>query len=360
MSTITKLAIIGSGPSGYTAAIYASRAMIKPIMISGLQSGGQLMWTSDVENFPGFKDGVAGPELMTTMREQAEKFGTTIIDEHVTAVDFSARPFKLWLGLPEGVSSDIYTQGKTEEIAAAAEKIKQTEPTIIADAIILSTGATSILLQVPGEMQFIGRGVSTCAVCDAAFYREKNTYVIGGGDSAMEDTLALTKFAASVTIIHRRDGFKASKIMQDRVLKNPKVKVLWNSAITEITGDQKVTGIKVKTVASDGSESLSELPADGVFIAIGHQPTTSLFKDQIKLDEHGYIVTRQSLSHLGLAAGTAALNGKGLIEYPSMTSVEGVFAAGDVVDVRYKQAVTAAGQGCAAAIDAERWLESLE
>lgn len=357
MSTSTKLVIIGSGPSGYTAAIYAGRAMLSPQMVAGYQAGGQLMLTSDIENFPGFVDGMAGPQLMATMRTQTEKFGTTIIDDQVTAVDFSARPFKIWVGLPEGIEHDAYTHATPEESVAMTEKIKQTEPTLIAEAVIISTGATSIMLDVPGEQQFTGRGVSTCAVCDAAFYRDKNTYVVGGGDSAMEDTLALTKFASSVTVIHRRDAFKASKIMQDRVLNNPKVKVMWNSAIAEVVGEQKVTGIKVKSTVEGSTDPVQELACDGVFIAIGHKPATSIFANQIKLDEHGYIVTRQSLSHSGLEAAQTALNDKGLIEFPSMTSVEGVFAAGDVVDVRYKQAITAAGQGCAAAIDAERWLE---
>jgi len=357
MSKTTRLAIIGSGPSGYTAAIYASRAMLKPILFAGLESGGQLMWTSDVENFPGFKDGIAGPELMGTMRAQAERFGTQVIDDHITAIDFSARPFKMWTGLPDGVDMSVLKQGTPEEIAAVVAQVRQSEPAVVADAVIISTGATWIMLNVPGEKEFMGRGVSTCAVCDAAFFRDKATFVVGGGDSAMEDTLALTKFATSVTVIHRRDSFKASKIMQDRVINHPKVKVLWNSTIVEIKGEQKVMSLSISNTVD---LSTQELPADGVFIAIGHRPATSLFHDVIVLDSVGYVVTRHSLSQLGLQAAADHINEKGLLEFPTMTSIAGVFAAGDVVDVRYKQAITAAGQGCEAALDAEKWLEDLE
>ncbi|MDA1079756.1 MAG: thioredoxin-disulfide reductase [bacterium] len=323
----TKLAIIGSGPAGYTAAVYAARADLAPTLFAGQTSGGQLMWTTEVENFPGFPDGITGPDLMVNMRKQAERFGTKILDKNVTGVDFSVRPFKL--------QSD--------------------EMEMTADAVILSLGAQSIALGVPGEKEFIGRGVSTCAVCDAAFYRGKKTYVIGGGDSAMEDTLALKKFAESVTVIHRRDQFKASKIMQERVLSNKKVTVLWNTAIKEIRGDEVVKEILIET---DGKEQT--LSADGVFVAIGHKPTSELVAQSITLDEHGYIVTRQSVSKHGVAAASGALSEAGLVAFPSMTSVEGVFAAGDCVDIRYKQAITAAGQGCSAALDAERWLESQE
>jgi thioredoxin reductase (NADPH) len=210
------------------------------------------------------------------------------------------------------------------------------------------------MLGATGEMGFLGRGVSTCAVCDAAFYKDKVTYVVGGGDSAMEDALALTKFAKEITIIHRRDSFKASKIMQDRVLNHPKVKVLWNTTVLEVVGDKFVQAI---TVSTNGVKKT--LPTDGLFVAVGHRPVTTLFKDQVELDDHGYVVTRQSASNLGLEAAHAAIDEKNHVRFPSMTSVEGVFAAGDGVDVRFKQAITAAGQGCSAAIDAERWLESI-
>jgi thioredoxin reductase (NADPH) len=267
-------------------------------------------------------------------------------------VDFSQRPFQLWTELPAGASYETYETGTPEVVAALIAEIKTMPADYTADAVIITTGAVSVMLGVPGEMQFFGRGVSTCAVCDAAFYRDKVTYVVGGGDAAMEDAMALTKFAKSVTVIHRRDSFKASKIMQERVLKNDKVKVLWNSAIKEVKGDQKVTGIVVE---QDGQ--MKELPADGVFVAIGHRPVTDIFKGQIDLDAHGYVINRQSADAAGVKAAQAALTDKDLVAFPTMTSVEGVFVAGDVADIRYKQAITAAGQGCMAALDAERWLE---
>lgn len=349
-----KVVIIGSGPSGYTAALYASRAQLAPVLYAGYQSGGQLMWTSDIENFPGFPQAIGGPQLMSDMRAQAEKFGTQVRDEYVTAVDFSQKPFKIWTALPPDTDPEVFTKGTPEQIKAAREQVKTMEPAILAESVIISTGATSVMLDVPGEAELLGKGVSTCAVCDAAFYRDKETFVVGGGDSAMEDTLALTKFAKSVTVVHRRDSFRASKIMQDRVLNHPKVKVLWNSAVSQVLGNEKVTGLKIASTTG-GAEQ--EVTADGLFIAIGHRPVTGLFEGQVQLDEHGYVVTRMSLSKLGHDLAAKAMNQHGLMEFPSMTSVEGVFAAGDVVDVRYKQAVTAAGLGCAAALDVERWLE---
>ena len=310
--------IIGSGPSGYAAGIYLSRAQLKPLLFAGEASGGQLMLTTDVENYPGFPEGILGPELMIKMREQAQRFGTEIIDKNVTEVDFSKRPFRV---------NDYQ-----------------------AEAVVITTGAESILLNVPGERELMGRGVSTCAVCDAAFYRDKVTFVVGGGDAAMEDTLALTKFAKSVTLIHRRDQLKASKIMQQRVLEEhkDKVSVLWNSVVREVKGDPpslkasegqggKVSGIVVENLQT---KKQKEFPAEGVFVAIGHRPMTDFLKGKIDLDEKGYVVTRG-----------------GLMNYPTMTSVEGVFAGGDVVDFRYKQAVTAAGMGTMAALDCEWWLE---
>lgn len=349
-----KVAIIGSGPAGYTAAIYTGRAQLEPTLFAGPKAGGQLMWTTDIENFPGFKNGVNGPNLMIEMMEQAQRFGTKLNYDFVTAVDFSQRPFKLWTNVPQGVvPEDILTKYTPEEYAKVRAEIVKTEPAVEAESVIIATGAGSIMLGTKGEQQYIGKGVSTCAVCDAAFYRDKVTYVVGGGDSAMEDSLALTKFAKSVTLVHRRDSFKASKIMQDRVLNNPKVNVLWNTTIEEILGDQMVKKIRVK-----GPEGEKELEADGVFVAIGHKPESQLFRNQITLDDHGYIVTRQSASKAGADAAQAAIDEEGRLKYPSMTSVEGVFAAGDNVDIRYRQAITAAGQGCSAALDTERWLES--
>lgn len=357
--THTPVAIIGSGPAGYTAAVYAARAKLEPVLFAGYQSGGQLMYTSDVENFPGFEQGVGGIELMTTMRAQAERFGTKMVDEYVTAVDVSQRPFKIWTNVPDDVDPEIVTKGKPEEVVIAMEKIRQAEPSYTADSIIVSTGASSIMLGVPGEHELLGKGVSTCAVCDAAFYKDKNTFVVGGGDSAMEDTLALIKFAKSITVVHRRDAFRASKIMQERVLNHPHVKVLWNSQITKVNGKDSLASIEVETTEADGGKKVQEVPADGIFVAIGHRPITQIFQGQLELDSRGYLVTRQSYSQQGLKLAGAAINEKGLVDFPTMTSVEGVFGAGDVVDVRYKQAINAAGQGAAAAIDAERWLENL-
>jgi len=304
----TRVPIIGSGPAGYTAAIYTGRAQLEPTVFAGEQSGGQLMWTTDIENFPGFPKGIAGPQLMMDMRAQAEKFGAKMVDKFVTSVDVTSKPFT----------------------------ISTADSSFTADSIIIATGAESIMTGVPGEKEFLGRGVSTCAVCDAAFYREKTTFVIGGGDSAMEDTLALTKFAKSVTVLHRRDTFKASKIMQERVLSHEKVTVLWNSVLKEVKGEGVV---KEAVVETNGEEKT--LPADGIFVAIGHKPMTQIFKDKIILDDHGYVITGMESE-----------------KFPTMTSVEGIFAAGDNVDHRYKQAITAAGIGCSAALDAERWLES--
>ncbi|NCN06859.1 MAG: thioredoxin-disulfide reductase [Candidatus Pacebacteria bacterium CG_4_9_14_3_um_filter_40_12] len=354
MSKKVQVAVIGSGPAGYTAAIYTSRAQLETTVFAGYQSGGQLMFTTDVENFPGFPEGIMGPKMMMQFRTQAERFGTSIVDMHVTAVDLSHRPFKIWTTLPEGTDPqklNDYTPEQQKELAAS---IKASEPEYVANSIIISTGASPIKPGVTGEAEFSAKGVSYCAVCDAAFFRDKETYVVGGGDSAMEDALALAKFSKHVTVIHRRDSFKASKIMQERVLGNEKISVLWNTTLEEIIGDQKVTGVRVK---ENGEEKV--LSADGVFIAIGHRPQTSVFVDQVELDGHGYVVTRQSATEVGVTKAQAALS-EGLVQYPSMTSVEGVFAAGDNVDVRYKQAITAAGQGCAAALDAERWLERQE
>lgn len=353
-----KLAIIGSGPTGWTAAVYAARAQLQPVVFAGYKVGGQLMWTSDVENFPGFPEGIRGPQLMSQMQAQAEKFGTVVEPKYVVAVDFSARPFKLWTSLPQGFDSleDMLNKLSPEEVTQKMGELKQTEPDYEAESVIIATGAASIMLNIPGEDKLLGKGVSTCAVCDAAFYKDKNVFVVGGGDTAMEDTMALTKFAATVTVIHRRDQFKASKIMQDRVLNHPKVKVMWNSAVTEVVGEQKIEKIKVETKNGDQVQT-QELPAEGLFLAIGHRPMTSIFKDQLSVDDHGYIVTRMSMSQNGLQLAGQNLD-QNLVAYPTMTSVEGVFSGGDQVDVRYKQAITAAAQGCMSALDAEKWLEN--
>ena len=301
-----KLIIIGSGPAGYTAGIYAGRAGLNPLLFAGEKSGGQLINTMVVENWPGAKDGVTGPKLMRDLREQAEKFGTKIIDKKVIKVDFSNRPFEIFT--PE--VKDAHTSG-----------------VYAAGAIIVATGAESIKLNIPGEERLLGRGVATCAVCDALFYRDKKAAVVGGGDAAVEDALALTKFAKEVVLVVRREELRASKIMQQRVENNPKIKILWKSQVTEIMGEDKVEAIKINNAET--------VKTDGVFLAIGHKPASGIFKGQLDLDEKGYIKVWQT-----------------------MTSVQGVFAAGDCVDYRYRQAITAAGMGCQAAIDAEKWLEN--
>jgi len=304
--------IIGSGPAGLTAAIYAARANLAPLVIEGEpsstsdQPGGQLMLTTDVENFPGFPEGIMGPELMLNFRAQAERFGAEFITEKVTRVDFSERPFKVW--------------------------VRDTE--YAGDSVIVSTGARSLMLGVDGESKLLGHGLSTCATCDGFFFRGQEIAVVGGGDSAIEEAMFLTKFASKVTLIHRRHELRASKIMQDRAFANPKIEFLWNHTVSRIIGDNQVTGIEV-TNTVDGS--VSELAVTGVFVAIGHSPNTDLFKGVLDMEDNGYLVT--------LAGST-------------YTNIDGVFACGDVQDHTYRQAITAAGSGCMAAIDAERWLEA--
>lgn len=302
-----RLVIIGSGPSGLTAAIYAARAGLQPLMIEGSVAGGQLMLTTEVENYPGFPEGIMGPEMMQLFRQQAERFETRFITADVTRVDFSERPFGIWIG------DDEYRT----------------------DAVIISTGASARWLDVPGEERLRGHGVSACATCDGFFFREKEIVVVGGGDSAMEEALFLTKFASKVTLIHRRDEFRASNIMSRRALDHPKVDVRWNSVIDEVLGEDTVTGVTLRNVEIGETEDFA---TDGVFMAIGHDPNTALFKGLLELNEKGYLQTFENTA----------------------TSVPGVFGAGDVVDFTYRQAITAAGMGCQAAIDAERWLASQE
>lgn len=304
--SVENVIIIGSGPAGLTSAVYTARANLNPLMIEGEEAGGQLMITTDVENYPGFEHGVTGPDLIAVMRKQAERFGTRFITRNVTKVDFSARPFKIWIG----------------------EKLYQ------AHSVIISTGASAKWLGIPSEKQYMSRGVSACATCDGAFFRNVEVAIVGGGDTAMEEANFLTRFASKVYVIHRRDSFRASKIMSDRTLKNPKIQPVWNSAVDEILGDGKsVTGVRIKSTVDN---STKELAVQGVFIAIGHKPTTDLFKGQLDTDENGYLVTKPGSTY---------------------TKIPGVFAAGDVQDHVYRQAITAAGTGCMAAIDCERWLE---
>ncbi len=303
---VEKVVIIGSGPAGLTAALYSSRANLRPVVIEGVPFGGQLMLTTLVENYPGFPDGIMGPELMLGMKKQAEKFGTRFIAENATFIDVSAKPFK----------------------------IKLNSQTIETETIIIATGAQSQWIGLPNEQRLIGHGVSSCATCDGFFFPNKDVVVVGGGDTALEDGIFLTKFAKSVTIIHRRDSLRASKIMQDRAFANSKIKFIWDTVIADVSGKDAVEGVKLKNVKT-GKET--EMRCEGLFVAIGHKPATDIFKGKVELDEKGYVITQ----------------GKS-----TMSNVEGVFIAGDVDDPRYKQAVTAAGEGCKAAIDVEKYLES--
>ncbi|HUV57815.1 MAG TPA: thioredoxin-disulfide reductase [Acidimicrobiales bacterium] len=314
MTEHTRVLIVGSGPAGLTAAIYSGRAQLEPIVIEGEpssttdQPGGQLMLTTDIENFPGFPEAISGPELMANMRAQAERFGADLRVNKVQRLDCSVRPFRAWL---------------TDDV----------EPSITADAVILATGAQSLMMGVPGEDRLLSHGLSTCATCDGFFFRGHDIAVIGGGDSAIEEATFLTRFASSVTIVHRRDSLRASKIMQERAFANEKIRFAWNTQVTEVLGNDKVSGLAVRDTIT-GEERV--LDVTGVFVAIGHVPNTALVVDQVELEENGYVRT-------GLG---------------SFTNIEGLFAAGDVQDHVYRQAITSAGSGCVAAIDAERWLEA--
>ncbi|HRE00912.1 MAG TPA: thioredoxin-disulfide reductase [Ilumatobacteraceae bacterium] len=304
--------IIGSGPAGLTAAIYTARAQLAPLVIEGEpsstsdQPGGQLMLTTEVENFPGFPTGIMGPELMSNFREQAVRFGAQFVTEKVTAVDFSARPFKVWV-------RDMLYEG---------------------DAVIVSTGARSLMLDLPDEQRLLGYGLSTCATCDGFFFRNHEIAVVGGGDSAVEEATFLTKFATKVIMIHRRDTLRASKIMQDRALSNPKIEMRWNSTVTALHGTDRLEGI---TITDVNTGEQTDLAVTGLFVAIGHRPNTDLFKGVLDMEDNGYLVTQPGSTY---------------------TNIDGVFACGDVQDHTYRQAITAAGSGCMAAIDAERWLEA--
>jgi thioredoxin reductase (NADPH) len=312
-----EVTIIGSGPAGLTAAIYTARANLRPLVVEGEpssgsdQPGGQLMLTTDVENFPGFVDGIMGPDLMGRFRAQAERFGAEYLSTKVTRVDFSERPFRVW----------VRDQSTGQERETTAH------------SVIVSTGARALMLNLPSEQRLLGHGVSTCATCDGFFFRGENIAVVGGGDSALEEAIFLTKFADKVTVIHRRKELRASKIMQDRAFKNPKITFLWDSVVLDVVGESRVQGLRVRNVLTDEEQTI---PIGGLFVAIGHVPNTDLFAGQLDMDENGYLITADG----------------------SKTNIDGVFACGDVQDHVYRQAITAAGSGCMAAIDAERWLEA--
>ncbi len=317
MTEMREVAIVGSGPAGLTAAVYAARANLAPVVLEGElsstsdQPGGQLMLTTDVENFPGFPEGVMGPDLMSRMRTQAERFGADLRSVKASKVNFEVRPFEIWVGDPDA------------------------EPTIKANSVIVATGAQSLMLGLANEARLLGYGVSTCATCDGFFFRDRHIAVVGGGDSAMEEALFLTKFASTVTVVHRRDSLRASAIMVDRAVANDKIRFLWNSTVTDVVGERAVEKLQVQNLLTD---ERSDLAVTGLFVAIGHRPNTDLFKGQLDMEDSGYLRTQPGSTR---------------------TNVEGVFACGDVQDSIYRQAVTAAGSGCMAAIDAERWLEAV-
>ncbi|MGI0100255.1 MAG: thioredoxin-disulfide reductase [Candidatus Micrarchaeaceae archaeon] len=307
MDAVEDLIIIGSGPAGYSAAMYAAREDFKPLLISGVPGGGQLMLTTLVENYPGFPDGIMGPDLMDILRRHAEKFGARFIDDNVTEVDFSNRPFTVKIGDKE----------------------------YRANCVIVAPGASAKMLGIESEQRFIGRGVSSCGTCDGPFYKNRKVIVVGGGDTAMEDSLFVAKFASSVTIVHRRDSFRASKIMQEKVKSNPKIKIMFNTTVDEVLGSEKVTGVRLRNIDTN---EVTEMAVDGVFVAIGHSPNTSFLDGKLKLDGQGYIITRDEVK----------------------TDIDGVFVAGDVADRIYRQAVTAAASGTKAALEARHYLQNLK
>jgi len=349
--------IIGGGPAGLSAAIYLARAGLSPLVFAGSPPGGQLTLTSEVENFPGHES-ILGASLIEKMREQAKKFGAKIVDKNIVKVNFSKRPFEIYLpdSATQFLSHESLTKDNTVLGSLESEKIA------LASSIIIATGAKALWLNVPGEQELRGKGVSACATCDGFFFREKTVAVVGGGDTALEEALTLTKFAKKVYIIHRRDSFRASKIMQERVFSNKKIEVIWNSVVEEILGNLKVEAIKVKSQNSKVKSESQKLEVDGVFVAIGHKPDTEIFASQVELDEKGYVITTQRL-----AMELAKLKNKNEklekivdkfdFDYQMATSVPGVFAAGDCVDIYYRQAATASGMGVAAALEVEKWLD---
>ena len=318
MDNVRNVIIIGSGPAGLTAALYLSRANLKPLLIAGSKWGGQLMLTTDVENYPGFPKGIQGPDLMKNFRDQAERFGTEIMDSDVTTVDFKVRPFK----------------------------VKVSDRSYLTKSVIIASGADTRWLGLPNEKRLIGKGVSSCAPCDAFFFKDKRVIVAGGGDSAMEEALTLTKFASDVKIVHRREAFRASKIMVDRAKANKKISFILNSEVVDVLGRDKVEGVKIK---NNQENKTTDMAIDGLFLAIGHIPVTNLFQGQIDLDIKGYVM-RKAKIHFGDPDAPG--------NYKMMTSTEGVFVAGDVHDYHYRQAVTAAGYGCMAALEVEKWVEA--
>jgi thioredoxin reductase (NADPH) len=332
--------VIGSGSAGLTAALYAARANLAPIVFEGKEPGGQLTWTTVVENFPGWPDGIDGPELMDKIRAQARRFGADCRNEAVIRVDLSKRPFHV-----------VTTTDPIDPDAAKAE--------YTADSLIVATGATARTLGIDDEMFFMGHGLGTCATCDGALYRGKKVAVVGGGDTAVEEASFLTRYASRVTMIHRRDKLRASKIMQERALANPKIDYAWNAEVDSYLGEREpypfLTGAKLRSTVDD---STRDLPFDGVFLAIGHRPNTDIFRGQLAMTPEGYLLNRTALAWDGVA-GPEGLRLADFPNYGSSTNVEGVFAAGDVVDTHYRQAITAAGSGCAAAIDCEKWLEAV-
>ncbi len=331
---VRNVIVIGGASAGYTAAIYLARATLSPLVLAGENAGGQLMFTSEVENYPGFSMGIKGPDLMDEMRKQAERFGAEIKNENVTKVDFAGEVKKVWVG----------------------------ETEYQARAVVLALGASSRMIGV-GEEKYYGKGMSTCAVCDAAFYKDKTVFVVGGGDAAMEDALALARFTNKVTIIHRKAEFRASKIMQKRVLEEKKIPVLWETEVVGVGGEGKLETIKLLAKPDLASrdknsktQNIEEVKADGLFLAIGHTPATDILKGQVELDDHGYLVTKMTTPTASQLGGQASNQDIWLNSYPTQTSVPGVFGAGDMVDIRYRQAVTAAGMGCMAALDVEKFL----